>query len=249
MCDNQELLISFVYDELTSAERQAFRAHLASCADCREEVAGLRSTQRHLASWAPPDPGLGFHIARNTPPPQAAPRARVSPLWGLAAAAVLVLAAGSALANLEVRYGSEGLVLRTGWSRVAPDASTAGASTPAATPVDWKSDSEALERRVRQLEAMAARTRSVSSPAPAEIAGADLMRRVGQMVEQSESRQQRAMAVRIAELTRDLDARRKVDLAVIDQGLMRLQTANGAEIRQSRDLMQRMYRATAFQSK
>ena len=249
MCDSPELLISFVYDELTGAERQAFRAHLASCAHCREEVAGLRSTQRHLALWAPPDPGLGFHIARNAPAPPAPPRVRVSPLWGLAAAAVLVLAAASAIANVEVRFGGDGLVLRTGWSRVVPAASTARAGNAASAPVDWKQEAEALERRVRQLETTALSTRDVSAAPRADAAGADLLRRVGQLVEQSESRQQRAMSVRIAELTRDLDARRKVDLAVIDQGLMRLQTTNGAEIRQSRDLMQRMYRATAFQSK
>jgi hypothetical protein len=57
------------------------------------------------------------------------------------------------------------------------------------------------------------------------------------------------MATRITQLTRDIDARRKVDLALIDQGLMRLQSTSGAELRQSRDLMQRMYRATAYQPK
>ncbi|MDQ3211489.1 MAG: zf-HC2 domain-containing protein [Acidobacteriota bacterium] len=249
MCDSPELLVSFLYDELTGPERQAFRAHLDSCANCREEVAGLRSTRRHLASWAPPDPGLGFHIVRNAPAPQPASRARVSPLWGLAAAAVLVLAAGSAIANVEVRYGSEGLLLRTGWNGVAPEASTARPGPAASSQVDWKREAEALELRVRQLESGAVTARAAGAPVAAGVAGADLLRRVGEMVDQSESRQERALAVRIAALTRDLDARRKVDLAVIDQGLMRLQTTNGAEIRQSRDLMQRMYRATAFQAK
>jgi hypothetical protein len=69
------------------------------------------------------------------------------------------------------------------------------------------------------------------------------------MVSRSESRQSRAMTARITELTRDIDARRKIDLALIDQGLMRLQSTSGAELRQSRDLMQRMYRATAYQPK
>lgn len=257
MCDSKELLVSFLYDELDTTEKQAFREHLGSCADCRDEMAGLQSTQRHLGSWAPPDPDLGFRIVRNSPAPVSAPRRlRVSPVWGLAAAAVLVLAAGAAVANIEVQYGGEGLVLRTGWNRGvsadprrvatdAPDAMPPGR----ATPVDWKQQAEALERRVRQLEASASTTRAVSVPAGSAAADAEVLRRVSEMVDQSESRQQRVMATRIAQQTRDIDARRKVDLAVIDQSLMRLQNTSGAELRQSRDLMQRMYRATAYQLK
>jgi hypothetical protein len=74
-----------------------------------------------------------------------------------------------------------------------------------------------------------------------------VIERVSQLVDESESRQQRLLAARLSQLTRDLDARRKVDLAVIDQGFIRLQNTSGAELRQSRDLMQRMYRATAYQ--
>lgn len=247
MCDSHELLISFLYDELDSADKATFRAHLASCADCRDELAGLRSTQGHLAAWAPPEPDLGFRIIRRASPEAPAPRVRMSPLWGVAAAAVLVLAAGAAVANVEVRYGGEGLVLRTGWNHAVPaDTPLAASNHGAVTPVDWKQEAEALERRVRQLEASAS-TRPAATPSAA--ADADVLRRVSEMLDLSENRQQRAMAVRVAQLTRDIDARRKVDLAVIDQGLMRVQSTSGAEIRQSRDLMQRMYRATAYQLK
>jgi anti-sigma factor RsiW len=247
MCDNQELLVSYVYDELTATERRAFDAHMAVCTDCRQEVAGLRSTRLDLESWAPPDPGFGFHIARNSAPPIASARARLSPMWGLAAAAVLVLAAASAIANVEVRYGAEGLVLRTGWNQ---DHAGGPASTTAASigTVDWQREAQALEGRVRQLETSVA-AREVSAPVQPDAVGADLLRRVGHLVKQSESRQQRAMAERMEELTRQIDARRKVDLALVDQAVMRLQSTSGAEIRQSRDLMQRMYRATAFQPK
>jgi hypothetical protein len=248
MCDSKDLLVSFLYGELDAAQRDSFRAHLASCAECRAELPDLRTTQRHLAAWAPPEPDLGFQIVRKATQP-ALPR-RIGPLWGLAAAAVLVLAAGAALANVEVRYDASGLVLRTGWHRSgsAPaTAVTARADTAGVTAVDWKQQSEALEQRVRQLEAslsaIAVATRG-TDPTDAAV-----LKRVNELVDQSETRQQRVMAARLAQLTRDLDARRKVDLAVIDQGLMRLQTTSGAELRQSRDLMQRMYRATAYQPK
>jgi anti-sigma factor ChrR (cupin superfamily) len=251
MCDSKELLVSFLYDELDSVERQDFQVHLASCVDCRDELAGLRATQRDLRVWAPPEPDLGFRVIRNSPaavPP--VQRARINPLWGLAAAAVLVLAAGAAVAHIEVRYGADGLVLRTGWSQSAGAPNVvAGTAAGAVTQVDWKQQAEALERRVRQLEASASTARPVAVSAAADPASAEVLRRVSAMIDQSETRQQRAAAQRITQLTRDIDARRKVDLALIDQGLMRLQSTNGAELRQSRDLMQRMYRATAYQPK
>lgn len=245
MCDSKELLVSFVYDELSAMERDRFRTHLASCAECREEVAGLRTTQRHLATWTPPEPDLGFRIIRNAAP-VAMPR-RAGPLWGLAAAAVLVLAAGAAVANIDMRYDANGLVLRTGWHRTAAiPATSAGATAPGVTAVDWKQQAEALERRVRQLETSLA---TVSAGRPSESADAAVIQRVNQLVDESENRQQRLLAARLSQVTRDIDARRKVDLQVIDQGFMRLQSTSGAELRQSRDLMQRMYRATAYQPK
>jgi hypothetical protein len=251
MCDSKELLISFVYDELDAAEREEARRHLASCAECRAEVAGLRTTQRHLATWAPPEPDLGFRIVRNSAPvaPVAAPRTRGA-LWGLAAAAVLVLAAGAAIANLDVRYDANGFAMHTGWSRpVTSGPSGVAAGAPGGVEVvDWKREAEALNQRVRQLEA----SLSTVSTAHAKPSDAAVLERVSQLVDESEARQQRVMAARLSQLTRDLDARRKVDLAVIDQGFIRLQNTSGAELRQSRvanDLMQRMVRATAYQPK
>jgi hypothetical protein len=82
-------------------------------------------------------------------------------------------------------------------------------------------------------------------------AGSDdqVLQRVRELVGQSEARQQRVLATRMAELTRDFDAQRRVDLAAIDQGMARLQNTSGAEVRQYRDLIQRMYRATSYQQK
>ena len=251
MCDSKELLVSYLYDELDSREKASFRTHLASCADCRDEIGGLRATQGHLTAWAPPEPDLGFQIVRRASAQPPAPRFRMNPLWGLAAAAVLVLAAGAALAHIEVRYGSEGLVLRTGWNQTSAGdtqilADKASAST-GVVPVDWKQHAEALERRLSQLETSAAQAAVVS--ARSDAADATVLRRVSELVGQSEKRQESAMGVRLTQLAQDIDARRKIDLALIDQGLVRLQTTNGAELRQSRDLMQRMYRQTAYQPK
>ena len=55
-------------------------------------------------------------------------RSRWKPALGLAAAAVLVLAVASAIANLEVKYDANGLVVRTGWARSDGDTAQNGLS-------------------------------------------------------------------------------------------------------------------------
>ncbi len=253
MCDSKELLVAFLYDEIEPDARQDFERHLTQCDECRDEVAGLRSTRRQLTRWSPPVPELGFQIIRR---PAALPRPAARPAWrgliGLAAAAVLVLAAAAALAHIEVRYGADGVVVRTGWQNT-PAAVEAAAVRPADQPGAAASaasspQTAALEQRVRQLEASLV-GRGAALPASSDAEDRAVLRRVGELVAQSEARQQRTMTTHLARLTQDIDARRKMDLALIDQGLMRVQSQSGAELRQSRDLMQRMYRATAFQPK
>ena len=39
MCDSKELLVSFLYDEIDPVSRRAFRHHLTTCAECRDELA------------------------------------------------------------------------------------------------------------------------------------------------------------------------------------------------------------------
>jgi len=70
-----------------------------------------------------------------------------------------------------------------------------------------------------------------------------VLQRVREMLGQSEARQQRALAVRTAEITREVDAQRKLDLAAIDQGMARLQNTSGAEVKSYRDAIQRLAKA------
>jgi hypothetical protein len=253
MCDSNDLLIAYVYDELDGPGRRGFEDHLTSCADCRSELAGLRSTRFHLASWAPPEPDFAFHIVRGPAAPISppAPRFRFTPAWGLAAAAVLLLAVGAAIANIEVRYGTEGLVLRTGWSRqAAPVVAEVSRGSNGVVPVDVKQRVDAFEARLRQLETPApGQAIAASTAQPAAVSDAEILRRVRDLLAQSETRQQRALAARIEQLSRDVDARRKVDLTAIDQGMMRLQNTSRAEVQVYRDLTQRTIRAIAYQPK
>ena len=246
MCDSKELLVSFLYDELDPSAKRAFDIHLATCVECRDELAELRTTRGHLASWAPPEPDFGFRIVRGAAAPPPAPRFRITPAWGLAAAALLVVAVGAAIANLDVRYGREGLVVRTGWQHASGAPVSAERAGAGLTPVDWKAQAEALDRRLQNLEqtiSARSRTSAVQNASVSDMSDAEVLQRVREMLGQSEARQQRALAVRTAEITREVDAQRKLDLAAIDQGMARLQNTSGAEVKQYRDVLQRFAKA------
>jgi len=250
MCDRKEQLIGFLYGELDPSETQAFEHHLVSCADCRGELEELRVTRGQIAAWTPPEPDLDFQIVRGPVPVQpAARRFRIAPAWGLAAAAILVMAIGAAIANLEIRIGSDGLVVRTGWS--APAAVDAVAvSAGAAQPIDWKQQSQQLDQRVRQLEqALAAnRAGTVRNASASSMTDDEVLQRMRDMLGQSETRQQRLLASRLTDVSRDFDLKRRTDLMAVDQALVRLQNTSGAEVRQWRDLAQRSVRAAGVMS-
>src|SRR5688500_13153445 len=111
-CDDKALLVSYLYDEVDHHERIAIEEHLKRCGPCESEVAALRSVRTELSTWAPPDAALGFTMVRTGGDEAAAASpARVlrparwwhtAPVWAQAAAAVLVLAVGLAIANVQV---------------------------------------------------------------------------------------------------------------------------------------------------
>jgi hypothetical protein len=246
MCDSKDLLVGFLYGELDVADRRSFQSHLAFCAECREELADLRATRGQIASWTPPEPDFGFHIVRGPAAPPA-PRFRIAPAWGLAAAAVLVLGVAAAIANVEVRYAGDGLVVRTGWTRAGEVAAVQGGA-PTVTPVDWSRQAAALDRRLRDLEASARGQSPVQMASAPGVSDEDVLRRVRELLTQSETRQQRAFADRLTQISRDFDMQRKLDLAAIDQGMARLQSTSGDEVRQYREMVQRVTRAAYQQT-
>jgi hypothetical protein len=247
MCDSKDLLVGFLYGELDVADRRSFQSHLAFCAECRDELADLRATRGQIASWTPPAPDFGFHIVRGPAAPPA-PRFRIAPAWGLAAAAVLVLGVAAAIANIEVRYAGDGFVVRTGWNRGGEVAAVQGGAAPTFTPVDWSVQAAALDRRLRDLEASARGQSPVQMASAPGVSDEDVLRRVRELLSQSETRQQRAFAGRLTQITRDFDMQRKLDLATIDQGMARLQSASGDEVRQYREMAHHVIRA-AYQQK
>jgi anti-sigma factor RsiW len=242
MCDKQ-LLIGYLYGELREADQEAFARHLTSCADCREEVESLGATRSLLTSWAPPEPDLGFQIVRSAQP-AVMPRTRwrfMSPAWGLAAAALLVLAVAAAVANLEVQLSGNGLVVRTGWNRGV--AERAAAQTAPTVSAD---DLRRITARLSELETqMAGRQTVAAVPGNASatrMSDADVVRFVRQLINESEQRQQGVLARQILQVNRDIETARRTDFDRLRHGMLQLQGTADATFQRQRAIEDQLVR-------
>jgi hypothetical protein len=251
LCDDKEQLVAYLYEDIDGITRRRIDDHLRVCAACAGEVEALSGVRRELAGWMPPEAGLGFTIVQAAPaadPLPSAPASRWSrvPAWAQAAAAVLVIAAGLAIANLQVRYGADGLVITTGWmtpvtvGQTAPAADARAVSGPTA---EWQPALAALEATLRE-EIRTARAADASVPAPSPRADLPLQR-VADLIAQSERRQQQELALRLAQFGRDLEVQRRSDLVRINQGFGQFEGRAGAEIARQRQMLDFIMRVSA----
>jgi hypothetical protein len=260
--DREEALIACLYDDGTDVpERALFEAHLFTCATCRDELAGLRGVRSQLARWAPPEPALDtiHHPQSSIRNPQSAmPWWRQVPAWAQVAAALLFLGVSAAIANLDVRYDASGLHVRTGWMQAAATAPIEGApaengaralvSTGGATP--WRAELTALEQELRtEMRSVrsAAAAQSTPARASAPASDAEVIKRVRALVDESEKRQQRELALRVAEVIRDVATQRQADLVKIDRTLGVVQNNLGVEVLRDRQRLDILYRASQRQ--
>jgi hypothetical protein len=256
MC-NHERLLDYLYEELPASDRAAFELHLRECADCRSELAALGGTRLALTTWSPPDAELGFKIVRERGSSERRSfRAfgGFSPAWAFAAAALLVLAVAAAISNIEVRYGADGLAVRTGWTRTAevPTLAPPTAAVPVSfTPDEWDRRLKELDQRLLQVEQQNRRVQAANLPGdtPAGVTSgrksdAQLLQTIRKIIAESEARQQRELAIRLTQVVRDFDATRAGDLARIEQGLRQVQGLTDAELIRHRDTLQHLLRVT-----
>lgn len=249
MCieDNKPVLIGYLYGELAPADRRVFESHLASCAACSDEVAALRATREDLIAWAPPE-------CRDLPsswieaPAASSPAARLrawAPAFGLAAAAMLLLAASASIANLEIRYDAQGFAIRTGRAPVAADPAVTAAAPAAlrSAPVEaayvTASELAAFEARLRATFA-APDARGLTRAASVSSATPQLSADVRRLIEESEERTRQEMASRFLDLVRDFEGHRRADMMRVQQVLGQVQRTNGAEAAQTRDIVNRL---------
>jgi hypothetical protein len=247
MCDRQELLVGYLYDEVDAQEKREFDAHLAVCAECRTELDGLRATRDHLALWAPPQPDLGFRLIRGgAEPAPALPRRRFAPAFALAAAAAVILAVAAAIANVEIRYETDGaMTVRTGWGR-ADTVAAPNQAVPEAAPVNASVDTGDLDRRLQALETrLAAEPAAPASAAASRTSDGEILRQVRELITQAESRQRVALAQGLLQIINDVDRRRRADVAMFEQGNYTHQQLTNAELQQTRDIVNQFIRTAA----
>jgi hypothetical protein len=217
-----EQLVAYLYEDLEAGARARVEAHLSECPACQSELGALGGVRSALARWAPPEPSFGMIARRAVPPPRSwlAGLADI-PVWARTAAALLCVGVAAGLANLDVRYGADGLAVRTGWSSAPAPAAEAVVETPERP---WQADLAALEEGLR-IEL--ASSRAVAPSGPTSGAAAAELSGVRTLIEESEQRQRRELALRLADLLRDVEYRRRDDLEKIDRSLGLIQANLG----------------------
>jgi len=258
-CGNSDILMSYLYEDGDEHERRAFEAHLQGCGRCATDAAELRAVRKDLAAWTPPETVLDFRVVRDpaparsrwawlTPPPL--------PAWAQLAAASLVVGVAVGLSGLEIRYDQQGLVVRAGWSKPAAtraaDASTA--AKPAGADAPWRADLVAAQEQLRNewrqsLPVSATAGQGQASPIGSGKAMSDgeYMARVRQLIEASEMRKDRDLALRLTQVVRDMDTQRRADMARVADGLGVLEGRTGAAVAQQREMMNYLVRVSQKQ--
>ncbi len=259
-----ERILAYIYrpgEQGEPSERRAFESHVGVCVVCQTELAELDAVRAHLGRWSPPEPRVLSFVtspvdARQTPSQESRglwAQVAAIPVWAQAVAAVLILGVAAGAANLHVTYDQAGLSVKTGWmsasapadagasARQVPAAETEASAGPVAAP--WRSDLVTLEQQLRaELRATAARAvparveaEAATSARVANTSNADdVVRRVRTLIEESERKQQRELALRVAEMARDSQAQRQADFAQINRSLGFIQANTGQEMMRNR---------------
>jgi hypothetical protein len=227
--DNQEALLDYLYEEGDPAERIKAAQHLHECAPCSVAVLELQSVRGLLGEWTPPDAALGFSV-KKTVPVTAAPGWRLGagwPAWAQAAAALFLFTAGMGVSQLRVEYGNGTLTVqsRSARSAVAEDA-----------PVPPPHGTDVLLPPTTQTVDAAAAPEGRAAPSSSP-ASADVLERVKALIDQSESRQQRQLALRLQDLMHDFDTQRQADIQRVDQSLGQLEGQTATELARNHELV------------
>jgi len=256
-CGNPNVLMSYLYAEGDQRERDAFEAHLRTCERCAGELADLRSVRVDLAAWTPPEALLDFRIVRDPAPRRRSAWLAVPdlPAWAQFAAAMLVVGVAVGLSGLEVNYSqAAGLRVRAGWSAPAPGAPVQGAAA-SGDAAPWTADLVALRKELRSERSQAVQT---STPASSDsgirgtnnakpLSDEEFMARIRPLLDARETRLQREMAVRIAQVVRDMDTQRRADMARVADGIGVLEGRTGAAVASQREMMNYLMRVSQKQ--
>ena len=92
------------------------------------------------------------------------------------------------------------------------------------------------------------RTRSSSQPAgAAKLTDAEILKRVREIVSESEKRQQGVVATRVVQAMRELEAAYRTELVRLQQGINQNQGLRDAEVYRQREMLNQVYRLVGQQ--
>jgi hypothetical protein len=160
------------------------------------------------------------------------------PAWAQAAAAVVIFTTGMMLGA--VRGVMQPALAGVQGAPVARSNTAVAATSANAVPVT-RADLVALEQRLRSELSQTHATSQIAAASPAD---SRILERVRVMIDESEQRQRRELALRSAELVRDFDAQRNVDLARIERTLGQMDGTTGAEVAQQRQMLNYLMRVS-----
>ena len=160
------------------------------------------------------------------------------PAWAQAAAAIVIFATGATLGTL--RGGMQPADGEFQGPAAVRSNPTVATNTSKAAPIT-RADLVALEQRLRSEMSQ---THPVTQNVAALPADARILERVRVMIDESEQRQRRELALRSAELVRDFDAQRNVDLARIERTLGQMDGTTGVEVAQQRQMLNYLMRVS-----
>jgi hypothetical protein len=153
------------------------------------------------------------------------------------AAAAAIFAAGLSLGILR------------GTASPTPPATVAATSSAPAANLASVSDLAALEQRLRsEMASERALLRTSAAPAgtsqAASASEAQILARVRALIDESEQRQQRELALRTAQVVRDFDSQRRVDLNNVRSIVGQVEGTTGAEIARQQQTLQYLMRVS-----
>lgn len=156
MCNERERLIGYVYDECDARERTAVQQHLDSCAECRTEIAALRSVRDDLQAWSVPDHESVWKPF--TPAPALAWWQQV-PRWAMAAAAGAIIVSGAAGGATAIAF-----MVPVQAAQTVSTAAPAGATQVGLTENDLRALEQRIEAKIQaEVNALNGRMQLVSS--------------------------------------------------------------------------------------
>ena len=134
-----------------------------------------------------------------------------------AAAAVVLFAAGMAVSQLDIDYSSGAVTVRARSAAPVEGIRTVSNPPPA--------QNVAAPPEVVRIDQAGDRGRSGAPPSPSSVDSEQILQRVRAMIDQSEKRQQRELAVLLSQVSREVETQHTVDMQRIQQDFGRQQDA------------------------